>query len=155
MLLKDICRAFNKHGVKFLIVGGDAAVYYGAEYVSLDYDLWILSEEDNFKKTVKALVELGYTDNSRFIHGNRSYERWQAFTLGVLLRFRKTGEKPLDIITRIKHKTFESCYRRMNVETTPDGVSMPWVSKRDLLFMKKQAGREKDMLAIHQIAAKT
>ena len=154
MLLRDICRTFNKHEVKFLIIGGDAAVYYGAEYVSLDYDLWIRGDEDNFKKTVKALVELGYCDNSRFIHGNRYYQRWEAFTLGVMVRFQKKGEKPLDIVLRIQRKTFDSCFRRVNVETTPEGVAMPWVSEKDLVFMKKQAGREKDLLALRQIAEK-
>ena len=64
MFLKDICKIFNKHKVKYLIIGGDAAVYYGAEDVSIDYDLWIEAAENNFKKTINALMELGYCDNS-------------------------------------------------------------------------------------------
>ena len=154
MLLTDICRSFNKHKVDYLIIGGDAAAYYGADLVSLDYDLWICTGEENFKRVVKALVELGYCDHSTFIHGNRKYQRWQAFTLGVMVRFNKANEKPLDIITRVKYKKFHSCAARANTVTTADGIMMPWIARKDLIFLKKQAGRKKDLLALEQIAAK-
>lgn len=150
----DICRAFNRHRVRYLIIGGDAAIYYGAEYVSVDYDLWISTQESNLKKTIKALIDLRYCDDSDFSHGGRMYRRWQTFTLGMIIRFEKKGEKPLDILTRVKYKKFDSCYQRVNTAINSDGVAMPWISKKDLKFLKKTAGREKDLLALEQIAEK-
>ncbi len=154
MFLKDICKIFNKHKVKYLIIGGDAAVYYGAEDVSIDYDLWIETTENNFKKVIKALMELGYCDNSDFNFGQKTYKRWQAFTLGNIIRFQKAGEKPIDIITRLKYKKFINCYERINKGLSSDGIVMPWVSKKDLKFLKKTAGREKDIRALKQIKEK-
>ena len=66
MGLIDICRLLNKYNVDYLIIGGDAVAFYGVDRVSLDTDIWIKEDINNYKNIVKVLYEAGYiSDNNK------------------------------------------------------------------------------------------
>ena len=146
MGLIDICRLLNKYNVDYLIIGGDAVAFYGVDRVSLDTDIWIKEDINNYKNIVKVLYEAGYiSDNNKILDNNKLVERWYLLKKHQLNRFTKNGDKPVDILSHnIKYKKFESCFIRKNIIEI-DGVRINFISLKDLIKLKKQAGRNKDL----------
>ncbi len=66
--LTDVCKALNRHSVKFIIIGGVAVGYHGYRRVSgitvhrpeikNDLDFWYKPTLDNFLRLVRALKDL-------------------------------------------------------------------------------------------------
>ena len=48
----------KRHGVRCLLMGGQACVFYGAAEFSRDVDFVLLAEPDNLKRLQSALDEL-------------------------------------------------------------------------------------------------
>lgn len=152
--LTDICKIFSKHKVNFIIIGGDAAAYYGSDRVSLDYDLWIEKDAENCKRVVNALKELGYVKNinKKIIKNKKTYYLWELIFKYKLNRFEGDKKrKPLDILCGdIGYKKFENCLKRIKIEQYK-GIKLPFISRKDLIEMKKQASRKKDLYDIESI----
>jgi hypothetical protein len=53
-----VLSTIQKHGVKALLMGGQACVFYGAVEFSRDADIAILAEPENLEKFRVALDEL-------------------------------------------------------------------------------------------------
>lgn len=39
--MKSLFRSFEKEGVRYLLIGGQAAILYGASHFTQDLDLWV------------------------------------------------------------------------------------------------------------------
>lgn len=57
--LKELLRALNDHGVKYLIVGGYAFGVHAEPRATRDLDIFIRSDEDNSKAVFRALAQYG------------------------------------------------------------------------------------------------
>jgi len=57
---RDLLLLFNKHGVRYLVVGGYAVTAYGVPRYTKDIDLWIDRANDNVVKVRASLRELGF-----------------------------------------------------------------------------------------------
>jgi hypothetical protein len=57
--LKELLRAFNDHGVKYLIVGGYAFGVHAEPRATKDLDILIRSDEQNAKAVYRALAQYG------------------------------------------------------------------------------------------------
>src|SRR5262249_11794917 len=57
--LKELLRAFNDHGVKYLIVGGYAFAVHADPRATKDLDILIRSDEENSKAVFRALAQYG------------------------------------------------------------------------------------------------
>jgi len=58
--IRDICQSFNKHHVRYLLVGGFAVNYHGYPRSTGDLDLWIDPGDDNKRNLIDALQSLNY-----------------------------------------------------------------------------------------------
>ncbi len=58
--LQSIFASFQKHNVKYLIIGGVAAVLYGVPRVTFDLDILIEATIDNAQHLLDALIEVGF-----------------------------------------------------------------------------------------------
>ena len=56
---KDLLRLMNKHRVRYLIVGGYAAMKYTEPFYTKVMDIWIDATSGNARRTYQALVEFG------------------------------------------------------------------------------------------------
>ena len=56
---EDILFLLNKHGVRYLIVGGLAFIYHAKPRYTKDIDIWIDPTPENVKKANEALAEFG------------------------------------------------------------------------------------------------
>jgi hypothetical protein len=57
--LKELLRAFNDHGVKYLVVGGYAFGVYAEPGATKDLDLFIGSDNENTEAVFRALAQYG------------------------------------------------------------------------------------------------
>jgi hypothetical protein len=57
--LQDVFESFERHEVRYLVVGGIAAVLHGAPRATFDLDILIDATLDNADRLLAALLEAG------------------------------------------------------------------------------------------------
>ncbi|MGA8150747.1 MAG: DUF6036 family nucleotidyltransferase [Terriglobales bacterium] len=141
--LKDLLRAFNEHGVKYLVVGGYAFGVYAEPRATKDLDLLIRSDEGNSAAVYRALNQYGAPldglSPQDFVDGS-------AF---------QVGQPParVDILQRIDGLTFDEAWQN-RIEGLLDGeVKVNVISKDDLIRNKLASGREQDLLDAKKLRA--
>jgi hypothetical protein len=134
--LKDLLRAFNEHGVKYLVVGGYAFGVHAEPRATKDLDLLIRSDEANSTAVYRALKQYGAPldglSPQDFVDGS-------AFQI---------GQPParVDILQRIDGLNFDEAWQN-RIEGLLDGeVKVNVISKDDLIRNKLASGREQDLL---------
>lgn len=60
--LKELLRAFNDHGVKYLVVGGYAYGVHPEPRATTDLDIFIRSDQQNSQAVFHALAQFHTTD---------------------------------------------------------------------------------------------
>lgn len=53
-----VCSLLNKHGARYLVVGGQACILHGLVRTTEDVDVLIQDDENNFRTVIAALSEL-------------------------------------------------------------------------------------------------
>ena len=56
---KDLLRVFDRHQVRFLVVGGFAVMLYTEPYTTKDLDVWVEPVHENAVRVFSALAEFG------------------------------------------------------------------------------------------------
>ena len=57
--LKDVFESFQKHNVKYIVIGGIAAVLYGIPRATFDLDILIEATQENARHLLDALLDAG------------------------------------------------------------------------------------------------
>jgi len=57
--LKDVFASFQKHKVKYIVIGGIASVLYGVPRATFDLDILIDATPENTQRLLDALLEAG------------------------------------------------------------------------------------------------
>lgn len=57
--MRDLFRAFDGAGVRYLLIGGQASILYGAANFTQDFDLWVEPSDANLRAMVKSLSSRG------------------------------------------------------------------------------------------------
>lgn len=153
----DIVRALNATGERYLIAGGLAVVAHGYVRFTLDVDLMLDFSSSGLSKVVQALEDLGYEPNIVPVRLKALLDPvqragWTHDKGAVVLNLRSaehvlTGidvflDLPLD---------FDDCWSRMvKIEVEPR-MRAPFVSREDLIEMKRRAGRPVDLQDISML----
>ena len=136
------------HGVRYVIVGGFAAVIHGSPYITADVDIVPEATEENLRRLSEALRSLGarvWTQSEpegiAFNHDARSLAEATVWNLvtdhGRLdLTFVPSGTSGYDDVARDA------------VHLTILGVPADVASLADVIRSKEAAGREKDRLML-------
>ncbi|MBL7995122.1 nucleotidyltransferase [bacterium] len=132
---KELLKLFNKHRVKYLLIGGYAVAHYGYVRATQDMDLWISIVSSNAAKTVKALVEFGF--DSSALSEDIFLKPHQVIRMGV-------PPLRIEILTTISGVQFDLCYERRK-EISIEGILIPIIDVEDLKVNKKAAGRHSDL----------
>jgi len=64
-LLKNVFASLNAHDVRYVVIGGIAAVLYGVPRATFDLDLLIEATPENAAKLLDALYEAGIASAAR------------------------------------------------------------------------------------------
>ncbi len=141
--LKDLLRAFNEHGVRYLVVGGYAFGVHAEPRATKDLDLFIRSDEANSAAVYRALSQYGAP-----LDGLSP----QDFTDGSTFQI---GQPParVDILQRIDGLTFDEAWQNRIEGLLDKEVQVNVISKDDLIRNKLASGREQDVLDVKKLQA--
>lgn len=145
---EEILRVLSDHGVRYVLVGGFAAVIHGSPYVTTDVDVVPDAGRDNLVRLSDALRTLGarvwtesepeglaFGHNADSLAGSRM---WNLVTdHGRLdVAFEPSGTSGFDDLARDA------------VHLTILGVEVDVASLADVIRSKEAAGRERDRLVL-------
>ncbi len=130
---KDMLLLFNKHKVKYLVVGAYAMGNYGYSRHTLDIDLWIEKSKKNAKKVLKAFDEYPVPHEITVDELNTDN-----FVLQI-------GIEPMriDILTDIDGVDFASAWKN-RTNNSLFGEEIHFISIDDLIKNKSSTDRAKD-----------
>jgi hypothetical protein len=139
----ELCKLFSAHGVEFLLVGGQAVIAHGYPRLTRDMDLWVRPTSENGEKVLAALQEFGVAPPD--FHAARFEDPATMLVLGME-PFR------IDILTDIPGVSFEAAWDERSAVTL-DGITIPLISKTNLIKNKKAVGRLQDLADVEALEA--
>src|SRR6267154_3911267 len=142
--LKELLRAFNDYGVKYLVVGGYAFGVHAEPRATKDLDLFIGSDKENSKAVFYALAQYGAPLDSLSPADFRD---------GTVFQI---GQPPgrIDLLQHIDGVSFEEAWEN-RIEGLWDGeIRTAVISKDDLIRNKLARGREQDVLDVKKLRAR-
>ncbi len=133
--MRSLFRSFERFGVDYLLISGQASILYGAATFSEDVDLWVRPSPGNIPRVLGALAS----------RRARVYK----LTPPLEMRFLRAGHgfhflvpgNPIPVYLDIMGKpprvgTFSECHRRARLLET-DWGRVPVVGLEDLIALKK------------------
>ena len=127
----NLLRAFMARNVRFLIIGGHAAIYYGVNRNTGDLDILVEPTEENGNNILKALSDLALDIPDI---------KLEEFTKQLVLSF---GFEPdaVDIINYTPGISFEEVFKN-SVKVSFSGLEIPMIDIRDLIKNKESLNRQ-------------
>lgn len=141
--LKDLLRALNSSGARYLIIGGHAFSVHSEPRATKDLDVFIRSDPENAKAVYRALAQFGAP-----LDGMSEADFADGTTFQI-------GQPPdrIDILQRIDGVAFDEAWPN-RIEGKIDGEVEAFVISRDDLIRNKLAsGREQDLLDVKTLRA--
>lgn len=134
---KELLSVFNAGQVRYLIVGGYAVSYHAQPRATKDLDILIGADADNSRAVYAALAKFGAPIEG--LSAKDFVEPDNFFRMG-------TPPVMVDIMPRISGVEFEEVWRRRVDVQIDDELSVPFISRQDLLIAKLAAGRAQDLI---------
>jgi hypothetical protein len=145
---EEIVAALNEHGVRYVLVGGFAAVIWGAPYVTTHLDVVPDTSPDNLhclSQALRALEARVWTSSEpaglAFAHDAESLTRAEMWNL-------VTRHGRLDVTFQPSGTAGYADLARDAVRLTILGTGVDVASLADVIRSKEAAGREKDRLVL-------
>lgn len=142
-----ILRVLSEHGVRYVVIGGFAAIYHGSPHVTFDIDITPERSAENLDRLSSALRELGAAIRAEgveplpFNHDGRSLGAVEVWNL-------RSPHGDLDIsFTPAGTAGYDDLHRDA-VDTTVLGVRIEVASLADVVRSKEAADRPKDHLSL-------
>lgn len=138
---RELLNLFEKHKVRYLVVGAYAVMKYSEPRFTMDLDLWIATDSENASSVYVALKEFGAPLANLtavdFTHQDYFYQM---------------GIPPLrvDIMMSIPGVEFEEAWKNREVIDL-DNLKIPFISRSDLIRTKEASGRPQDKIDIDRL----
>jgi hypothetical protein len=143
-----LLQALERHGVRFVLIGGFAAVIHGSPYITTDLDVVPDIAAGNLARLSDALRDLharvwtaGEPAGLAFEHDAESLARADTWTL-------VTDHGRLDVVLRPSGTSGFDDLARDAVHLTILGTDVDVASLADVVRSKEAAGREKDRVVL-------
>lgn len=149
--LLRIAELFARHGVDFIVIGGQAAVLLGSPLATVDIDLCYRRSNENLARLATALTELhprlrGAPSDLLFTVDARSLALGANFTL-------ETDLGPLDLLSWVEPiGTYENLVDRCE-QIVVGTQTLSVISLADLIRIKRHLARPKDLASLAQLEA--
>ena len=141
--LQTVFASFQRNNVRYLVIGGIAAVLYGVPRATFDLDILIEPTKENAQKLLDALAEIGF--------GTAQMTSAEEIVDTEITIF--TDRIRLDVQTFTPGISFEDAWRK-RVTMTYEGQEFEVVSFADLIQSKTAAGREVDLEDVRILTSK-
>ena len=133
---KEILSILQSNNVEFLLVGAYALAIHGFPRATGDIDIFVKPDNDNAEKLYRALKIFGTP--------LRNISPVDFISPGIVLQI-GVAPRRIDIITSIDGLTFDEA--SVGVEKIQiEDLSIPVISRKNLIANKLATGREKDKL---------
>jgi len=154
--VQTIIQALNEAGVRYLVVGGLAVVAHGHMRFTADLDLVLDFDEENLRRAIEVFASLGFRPRApvplRQFADTEIRQGWiKDKGLTVLSLF--SDDHPLTEVDLFAADPFgfDQVYaRRVSMAIAPD-IEATFVGLKDLVGMKRAAGRPQDLSDIEQL----
>lgn len=130
----------SKHGVRYLIVGGEAVIYYGHARLTGDIDLFYQTSQGNVKRLFAALLKFWNGEIPGIQNEKELMQEGMIFQFGV-------PPNRIDLISVFEGVQFVEAWRNRKVENLSYGrkdFPVYYVGLDDLIENKKLVGRNRD-----------
>jgi hypothetical protein len=138
----SLLAAFAAARVEYAVVGGVAVNAHGYVRATNDLDLFIRPTEENARAAFEALLALGVALDG--LEPSDLLDDEENFRFGP-------EEEHIDILASIGEMPFDQVWRN-RIETKVEGLSVPFISKFDLIENKRQVGRLRDLADAEELA---
>ncbi len=138
--LLDVFASFQKHKVKYLVIGGIAAILHGVPRATFDLDILIEASPENAQQLLDALIEANFATAT-------------LITADELLAHEITifrDRVRIDVQTSTPGIKFEEAWQN-RVAMAYQGQEFYVASKEDVIASKRAAGRNKDLEDIRML----
>ncbi|MBN2316573.1 MAG: nucleotidyltransferase [Sedimentisphaerales bacterium] len=132
--LKDVFKSFQRHDVKYIVIGGVASVLYGVPRVTFDLDILIEATTENAEQLLRALEEAGF--------GTATLTNACDLVSHEITVF--NDRVRIDVQTSTPGVSFQDAWSRRKT-VTYQGLDLFILSKEDLIASKRASGRQVDM----------
>jgi histone deacetylase complex regulatory component SIN3 len=135
----EICKKFNRHGVKYVVCGAWACKIHGVEKISnqkrktADYDFVVEDSIENTQRIKKALQTI--TPEVKDLR-ETDLKKYQSV--------RVIGKDIIDLITKMWGVDYEKAHKDQILKKVKK-VEIPVISISNLLEMKKDSHRARDI----------
>ena len=131
----------NDEDVEYVIIGGYAVATHGYPRYTGDLDIFISGTPDNAEKLVSVMFRFGF--------GPYDFE---ALDFIGDDRFVSFGDEPfkIELLTSTLGVSFRKVYQN-KVIIKIEGVSINFISYRELILNKRAVGRPKDLLDLENL----
>jgi predicted nucleotidyltransferase len=149
--LERIAEIFVRHGVRFIVIGGQAEYIFGSPRVTYDVDLCYERAAENLARLATALRELkptlrGVSEDVPFILDARSLALGSNFTFNTELG-------PLDLLGYVEPiGDYKNVSQRASTWDVA-GLKLSVIDLDDLIRIKQHVGRSKDRESLLQLLA--
>ena len=133
---RELLKIFEKHKIRYLVVGGYAVMKYSEPRFTKDLDVLIATDQDNANAVYSALKEFGAPlenlTSDDFTHEDYFYQM---------------GRPPLrvDIMMSIPGISFDEAWENRKVVELND-LKILFISRSNLIRSKEASGRPQDMI---------
>ncbi len=132
--LQDVFRCFQKHKIKYLVIGGIASVLHGVPRATFDLDILIEATLENAKRLLDALMDAGLATASL-----TTPEEILAHEITIF-----KDKVRIDVQTSTPGASFKEAWKHREVMKY-QGQEFLVISKADLISSKRAAGRDVDL----------
>jgi hypothetical protein len=138
---RELLKIFEKHKIRYLIVGGYAVMKYSEPRFTKDLDVLISTDQDNANAVYSALKEFG-APLENLTADDFTHEDY----------FYQMGRPPLrvDIMMSIPGIGFDDAWENREVVELDD-LKIPFISRSDLIRSKEASRRPQDMIDIDKL----
>ena len=132
--LQGVFASLEKHDVKYIVIGGIAAVLHGVPRATFDLDILIESELDNARRLLEALLEAGL--------GTADLTTAEEILDNEITIFQDRVR--IDVQTATPGIHFKDAWNN-RVTMNYGGQSFFMLSRDDLISAKRASGRKVDL----------
>jgi predicted nucleotidyltransferase len=145
-VLKKIAKAFDAAAIPYMIIGGQAVLYYGEPRFTRDIDVTVGLGPHEAQGIFDVIADLGW----RILVDHPDEFLQQTYVLPVL---EPNSKIRVDFI--FSQTEYERQALQRAVAVLVDAVSVRFASRDDLIIMKIIAGRPRDLEDIQKILRKS
>ena len=132
--LKGVFRSFQQHEVRYVVIGGIAAVLYGVPRATFDLDILIEATPENAQRLLEALIDAGL--------GTATLTNVDEVLANEITIFKDRVR--IDVLISTPGLEFDKAWERRQ-RMKYQGQTFYVVSLDDLIRSKRAAGRDVDL----------